>query len=121
LSEIKNGLKTSHWIWYIFPQPSGLGYSATSKKYAIKSKAEASDYLKHPVLGKRLVEISEALSIVSDKTAYEIFGSPDNLKLHSSMTLFAQIEPTETIFQAILDKFFRGERSEKTLRIIESM
>jgi uncharacterized protein (DUF1810 family) len=102
----KNGRKISHWMWYIFPQPSGLGYSATSKKYAIKSKAEANDYLKHPILGKRLVEI---------------FGSPDDLKLHSSMTLFAQIEPTETIFQAILDKFFKGERSEKTLRIIESM
>jgi uncharacterized protein (DUF1810 family) len=121
LSEIKNGLKTSHWIWYIFPQPSGLGNSETSKKYAIKSKAEASDCLKHPVLGKRLVEISEALSIISDKTAYEIFGSPDDLKLHSSITLFAQIEPAETIFQAILDKFFKGERSEKTLRIVESM
>jgi uncharacterized protein (DUF1810 family) len=108
-------------MWYIFPQPKGLGHSETSKRYTIKSKAEANDYLKHPVLGKRLIEISEVLLIISDKTAHEIFGSPDDLKLHSSMTLFAQIKPTETVFQAIVDKYFRGEKSEKTLRIIESM
>jgi uncharacterized protein (DUF1810 family) len=121
LSEIKNGRKTSHWMWDIFPQLSGLGYSETSKEYAIKSKAEANGYLEHPFLGKRLFEILKVLLTVSNKTAYEIFGSPDDLKLHSSMTFFVQIKPSATVFQAVLDQFFKEAKSVRTLRIIESM
>lgn len=121
LSEIKNGRKINHWMWYIFPQPDGLGSSATSKKYAIKSLGEAKAYLQHPILGSRVLEISAALIHVQGRTVQEIFGSPDDLKLHSCMTLFAEVEPSEVIFQAILTKHFAGEKSAKTMKIIDNM
>jgi uncharacterized protein (DUF1810 family) len=120
LSEIKRGRKQTHWMWYIFPQIQGLGFSETSKYYAIKDLNEARDYLKHPVLGARLIQICHALIEEKEKNANNIFGSPDDLKLKSSMSLFASLENTDPVFQLVLKKFFKGERDEKTIRIIES-
>lgn len=118
-AEIKNGRKQSHWMWYIFPQIAGLGFSSTSIFYAIKDRAEAESYLAHPVLGKRLVEISNALLEVEGKTASQIFGSPDDVKLKSSMTLFAALDDTNPIFQKVLDKYFDGAKDGRTLELID--
>ena len=119
LAEIKRGRKQSHWMWYIFPQIAGLGFSSTSKFYAIKDRAEAESYLAHPILGKRLIEISNALLKVEEKTANQIFGSPDDIKLKSSMMLFGALENTNPVFQKILDKYFNGAKDEKTLELID--
>ena len=118
LSEIKSGRKQSHWMWYIFPQIAGLGFSSTSRFYAIKDFAEAEEYLNHPILGERLIKISEALLEIEGKTAHQIFGSPDDMKLKSSMTLFAELKETNPVFQKVLDKYFDGETDERTLQIL---
>jgi uncharacterized protein (DUF1810 family) len=118
LSEIKGGKKRSHWMWYIFPQIHGLGFSETSKLYAIKSLDEAKEFLNHPVLGKRLMEISKALLDLSSNDAHAVFGSPDDIKLKSSMTLFASLSNTDPVFQSVLEKFFDGRKDDKTLKII---
>ena len=118
LSEIRRGRKRSHWMWFIFPQYAGLGTSATSQRYAIKSVAEAEAYLKHPVLGLRLTQITEALLAIEGRSAHEVFGSPDDLKLKSSATLFAHVSPTGSVFQRVLNKYFGGERDDKTLRLL---
>ncbi|HBM15688.1 MAG TPA: hypothetical protein DD381_05000 [Lentisphaeria bacterium] len=119
LSEIRSGKKRTHWMWYIFPQFKGLGYSETSKIYAIKSLDEAKAYLNHPLLGTRLKEISNELLKLEHVSAYKIFGSPDDLKLRSSMTLFAAIDETsENIFKKVIDKYFKGYTDEQTLRLI---
>ncbi len=118
LSEIKSGRKRSHWMWYIFPQFDGLGFSSTSKQYAIKSVAEAEAYLAHPVLGPRLLECAQAALGVHGKTAYQIFGSPDDLKLKSSATLFAHVSPAGSVFHRLLEKYFQNQGDEKTLRLI---
>ena len=118
LSEIKNGRKKSHWIWYNFPQIKGLGFSETSRFYAIKDLQEAEAYLQHPVLGERLIQISNALLELPENDANKIFGSPDDLKLKSSMTLFASIDNKNQVFSKVLDKFFNGERDIKTLQIL---
>lgn len=118
LAEIKRGRKQSHWMWYIFPQITGLGISPTSKFYAIKDKREAEDYLAHPVLGARLIEISEALLRIEGKTANQIFGSPDDVKLKSSMTLFNALENSHPVFQKVLDKFFGGAKDLRTLELL---
>jgi uncharacterized protein (DUF1810 family) len=118
LSEIKGGKKRSHWMWYIFPQIHGLGFSETSKLYAIKSLDEAKEFLNHPVLGKRLMEISKALLDLSSNDAHAVFGSPDDIKLKSSMTLFASLSNTDPVFQSVLEKFFDGGKDDKTLKII---
>ena len=118
LSEIKNGRKKSHWIWYNFPQIKGLGFSETSRFYAIKDLQEAEAYLSHPVLGERLIQISNALLELPENDANKIFGSPDDLKLKSSMTLFASIDNKNQVFSKVLDKFFNGERDIKTLQIL---
>ena len=118
LSEIKNGKKQSHWMWYIFPQIQGLGFSSTSKYYAIKDIDEATAYLNNSVLGKRLLEISNALLQLETNDAHKIFGSPDDLKLRSSMTLFASIDKTDPVFQNVLHKFFNGNKDDKTLQLI---
>ena len=110
LSEIKSGRKCSHWMWYIFPQFEGLGFSAISKEYSIKSVAEAEAYLSHPVLGPRLTECTEAALSVRGRSAYDIFGSPDDLKLRSCATLFACVSPAGSVFDRLLDQFFQGER-----------
>ena len=117
LAEIKAGRKRSHWMWYIFPQIAGLGFSSTSKFYAIKDKDEAEKFLAHPVLGKRLIEISNALLEIEGKTANQIFGSPDDAKLKSSMTLFGATENTNPVFQKVLDKYFDGAKDERTLEL----
>jgi uncharacterized protein (DUF1810 family) len=117
-AEIRNGRKRSHWIWYIFPQIDGLGFSATAQHYAIKSVAEAEAYLSHPVLGPRLLECVEAALRVEGRSAYEIFGSPDEMKLRSSATLFAFVSPAGSAFERLLDKYFQSARDEKTLRLL---
>ena len=115
LSEIANGRKQSHWMWFIFPQIEGLGFSETSVYYAINDLNEAAAYLKHPVLGERLIRICNTLLQLHDHDAHGIFGSPDDVKLKSSMTLFASVGNAPPVFQSVLDKFFRGEKDQKTL------
>ena len=120
LSEIKSGRKRSHWMWYIFPQYKGLGFSETSKYYSIKDLDEAKRYLNHPILGQRLKLITKELLVLNENNANKVFGSPDDLKLNSSMTLFAAIETSEeNIFNAVLDKFFNGQTDNKTLTLIK--
>jgi uncharacterized protein (DUF1810 family) len=118
LSEIRSGRKRSHWMWYIFPQLDGLGFSATSKRYSIKSIAEAEAYLSHPVLGPRLIECAEALLRNKDRSAFDILGSPDDLKLKSCATLFARVSPAGSVFDRVLEKFYDGECDGKTLRLL---
>jgi uncharacterized protein (DUF1810 family) len=118
LHEIRSGRKRSHWMWYIFPQYDGLGFSATSQQYAIKSVAEAVAYLRHPVLGPRLTECCEAAVAIAGCSAAEVFGSPDDLKLRSCATLFAAVSPPGSVFERLLDRFFRGVRDERTLRLV---
>ena len=120
LTEIKNGRKTSHWMWYIFPQIAGLGITDTSRFYSIKDPEEAVEYLKHPVLGKRLVEISMELLKLESNNARMIFGVPDDMKLRSSMTLFASMPGADPVFQLVLNKFFDGEPDPKTIKILDS-
>jgi uncharacterized protein (DUF1810 family) len=105
-------------MWYIFPQVLGLGYTSTSISYAIKDLDEAAAYLNHEVLGKRLIEISNALLALETNDAHKVFGSPDNMKLRSSMTLFAEVENADKVFQAVLDKFFNGLKDDKTLQLL---
>ena len=119
LAEVKNGRKQSHWMWYIFPQIQGLGFSETSKYYAIKDIDEAEEFLKHPVLGARLIEICKELTELKSSDATKIFGSPDNLKLKSSMTLFSSIHNTNPVFKLILEKFFNGTKDDRTLAILK--
>ena len=118
LSEIKAGLKQSHWMWYIFPQVQGLGFSETARFYAIKDLDEATAFLQHPVLGSRLIRISTELLQLEGTNASNIFGSPDDLKLQSSMTLFALVPGTNPVFQAVLDKFFKSSKDPKTLQLL---
>ena len=117
LREIKSGRKRTHWMWYIFPQIAGLGFSSTARFYAISSMQEARDYYAHPVLGKRLVEISEALLALDTNDAAAVMGYPDDLKLRSSMTLFLAASG-DTVFQKVLDKFYSGKPDSKTLSIL---
>lgn len=121
LSEIRNGRKESHWMWYIFPQVTGLGRSTTAEYYAIKSKEEAKAYIEDPVLGKRLIEISQTLLQVSSDDAEMVMGWPDNLKLRPCMTLFAEVAPEQPVFRNVLEKFYDGEMDEKTLDILKKM
>ncbi|MGN6603866.1 MAG: DUF1810 domain-containing protein [Ginsengibacter sp.] len=118
LSEIQKGRKRSHWMWYIFPQIKGLGFSETSKFYAIKNIGEAEEFLADPVLGKRLIEISKELLKLKTNDANQIFGSPDDLKLKSSMTLFASVPNSDRVFQSVLEKYFNGQKDTRTLKII---
>jgi uncharacterized protein (DUF1810 family) len=118
LSEIRIGQKRSHWMWYIFPQFDGLGHSSTSKHYSIKSVAEAEAYLRHPILGPRLLECCQAALGVEGRTAHEIFGSPDDLKLKSCATLFARVSPAGSVFDDLLKKYFQGGHDDQTLRLM---
>lgn len=117
LREVKNGRKTSHWMWYIFPQLSGLGHSQTARYYAIRDRAEAEAYLAHPVLGKRLLEISSGLLKLESFDATAVMGWPDDLKLKSSMTLFGLVS-REPVFRQVLEKYFRGEEDVYTVQAI---
>jgi uncharacterized protein (DUF1810 family) len=118
LAEVRAGRKRSHWMWYVFPQLEGLGASDMARRYAIKSRAEAEAYLNHPVLGPRLVECAEAALAVEGRSALEVFGSPDDLKLRSCATLFAAVSPPGSVFERLLDKYYGGRRDEKTLRLL---
>jgi uncharacterized protein (DUF1810 family) len=118
LNEIKSGRKLSHWMWYIFPQVAGLGTTDTSKHYAIKDMQEATDYLMDQQLGTNLANICKALLELETNDANQIFGTPDDLKLKSSMTLFDAVPATFPVFGEVLDKFYRGERDARTLRLL---
>ena len=120
LAELKRGQKDSHWMWYIFPQLQGLGESATSQYYAIKNRQEAQDYLNHPLLGQRLITSAQTLLDLKNRTAHEVFGYPDDLKLESCMTLFAAIS-THPVFADVLDKYYAGARDSRTLHLLENL
>lgn len=118
LAEVTRGRKRSHWMWYIFPQVRGLGFSGMAEMYAISDLLEAGDYLRHPILGPRLIEICEALLNQKNNNASEVFGSPDDLKLRSSMTLFAEVEGTHPVFSQVLERFYGGKKDAKTLALL---
>ena len=118
LEEIQAGRKRSHWMWYVFPQFTGLGFSLMSVRYAIESLNEARAYLAHPVLGRRLVECFEALLDVKERSAFQIFGPPDDMKLKSSATLFAEVSPEGSVFHRVLEKYFDGETDQRTLGLL---
>lgn len=120
LRELKRGRKESHWIWYIFPQVAGLGHSSMAQEYAVQSRDEAVAYLNHPVLGARLKQCSEALLRHRDKQIQDIMGYPDDLKLRSSLTLFATVSTEENIFKKVLDVFYSGQRDERTIAFLEA-
>ena len=118
-SELSQGRKRSHWMWYIFPQIVGLGMTVISYEFSIKSLDEAVAFLEHPYLGKNIREISSVLLGLESNDATAIMGFPDDLKLRSSMTLFAEAAPDEEVFQKVLDKFYNGKKDERTLEILE--
>jgi uncharacterized protein (DUF1810 family) len=118
LAEIRNCQKRSHWMWYIFPQLAGLGFSSTAQHFAIRGLDEARAYLAHPALGPRLRECAEAALGVEGRTAREIFGSPDDLKLRSCTTLFAHVSPPDSVFHRVLDKYYQGVGDDKTIRLL---
>ena len=118
LAELRDGLKRSHWMWYIFPQVEGLGHSPTTRRYSIKSLEEARHYLAHPVLGQRLKESAEAVLAIQGRSAADIFGHPDDWKLQSSMTLFELVSGPESVFGRILEKYYQGKRDTRTLQIV---
>ena len=115
ISELRSGMKTGHWMWFIFPQIRGLGRSPVSLEYAISSREEAVAYLQHPVLGPRLKECTRLVLDVKGRSAEEIFGSPDDMKFRSSMTLFAQVSPDDDIFARALQQYFGGAPDQLTL------
>ena len=115
VSELRAGMKTSHWMWFIFPQIRGLGRSPVSIEYAISSREEAAAYLQHPVLGPRLKECTQLVLDVENRSAEEIFGSPDDMKFRSSMTLFAQVSADDDIFNRALRQYFGGVPDQLTL------
>ena len=119
LAEIRRGRKTSHWMWYIFPQLKGLGYSPTAQYYGIENLAEAEAFLAHPVLGPRLREISAALLELESCDALAVMGSTDHFKLRSCMTLFLAADPTAEVFQHVLDKFYQGRPDGRTLGLLQ--
>ena len=118
LAELTRGQKRTHWMWYIFPQFDGLGYSPTAKRYSIKSMEEARQYLNHPVLGKRLLECTEAVIALKGGSLSEILGYPDDMKFKSSMTLFEKIAGSGSVFSSALDRYCHGERDAATLKLL---
>ncbi len=120
LAELQGGWKRSHWMWYVFPQIAGLGHTSTSIFYSIKNIEEAREYLRHPVLGPRLTECAETLLALQGRSASQIFGFPDDMKLKSSMTLFAAAtEDPGSVFVRVLEKYFHGERDARTLDLLK--
>ena len=119
ISELRAGEKRSHWMWYVFPQIEGLGQSSMSRRYSIKSVAEAKAYLDHPVLGARLRECFAVVNSIEGRSAHDIFGSPDDMKFRSCATLFASVS-NDGVFQQALDKYFDGEQDQLTLRQLKS-
>jgi len=116
--ELRAGRKRSHWMWFVFPQLRALGRSPTAQRYGIASLAEAQAYMAHPVLGPRLIECAELVRAVQGRSAHEIFGSPDDLKLRSSMTLFAAASPTAAVFADVLRQYFGGEPDPLTTELL---
>ncbi|WP_294958284.1 DUF1810 domain-containing protein [uncultured Flavobacterium sp.] len=119
LDEIKKGKKQSHWMWFIFPQLRGLGFTEYNIYYGIENLKEASEYLNHPILGKRLMEITQAMLQIKNKTALEILGRADERKLKSCMTLFSLLPQAPEYFVKVLEKYYDGEKDEKTLQVIK--
>ena len=117
-AELRAGRKRSHWMWFVFPQVAGLGSSPVAQHYALSGLDEARAYLAHPVLGPRLRECAELAAAVPGRSASEVFGYPDDLKLRSSMTLFAQADPDAPEFAAVLDRYFDGEPDPRTLALL---
>jgi uncharacterized protein (DUF1810 family) len=117
-SELESGRKRTHWMWFIFPQIRGLGHSPTSQRFGISSLEEARAYLQHPLLGSRLRECTRLVQSVEGMTAHQIFGSPDDLKFRSCMTLFAQASVHDSEFEAALRKYFRGEHDPSTRKLL---
>ena len=117
-AELREGRKRSHWIWFIFPQLRGLGHSPTAQFFAIRSRAEAEAYLRHPVLGARLRECTALVNAVEGRGVGDIFGFPDDLKFRSSITLFAEVAPEEAVFRQALDKYFEGLPDERTVELL---
>ena len=118
--ELSQGMKQSHWMWWIFPQIIGLGTTSISKEYSIKCIEEARAFLDHPYLGKNLKEICKVMLHIESNDASHIMGYPDDLKLCSSMTLFIEADPEERLFQQVLDKFFNGRKDSRTLDILKN-
>ena len=121
LREIRSGRKRSHWMWFIFPQIQGLGFSSTAQYYAIESLGEAAAFLHDPCLGGHLIEISKALLTLPTDDAGEVFGYPDNLKLRSCMTLFAKVEDAPPVFREVLQKYYGGSEDERTNEILNKI
>ena len=119
--ELQGGKKTTHWMWFIFPQIEGLGHSSTAKYYSIKTIEEAKEYITHPILGKRLLECSNIILEIENKSADDIFGYPDNAKLKSSITLFNSVSPEHKVFADVLKKYFLGKPDDQTLSILQKM
>lgn len=118
VEELRGGHKTSHWMWFVFPQVAGLGKSAKAREFAISSLDEARAYLNHPVLGPRLIECTGIVAEAEGRSALQIFGSIDALKLRSSMTLFMRAAPDEPLFQQVLDRLFEGEPDPATDQLL---
>ena len=118
LAELRHGRKRSHWMWFVFPQMAGLGFSAMSQRYAIGNLDEARAYLAHPLLGARLQECCTALLELQGRSAHEIFGSPDDLKLQSSATLFERVAEPGSVFSRVLERYYAGRRDERTLQLV---
>lgn len=117
--ELAAGNKASHWMWFVFPQLKALGQSTIARHFGIASRDEALAYWQHPVLGKRLKECTELVLTVGDKTVHEVFGSPDDFKFRSCLTLFAQVAPDEPVFSQALKRFFGGQPDEMTLNLLQ--
>lgn len=118
LAELHAGRKQTHWIWFIFPQVAGLGRSSTAQYYAIRSRGEALDYVTHPLLGLRLIECTKAILGITNRSAYDIFGAPDDMKFRSSMTLFGTVSELD-YFENALDRFYEGQPDDATLDILD--
>lgn len=119
LAELRSGRKRSHWMWFIFPQLAGLGSSAMAQRYAIANLDEATAYLAHPVLGPRLLECARATLAIPQKSAYEIFGTPDDLKLRSSATLFSRISEEDSVFHQLIRRYFDDKPDSRTLELLQ--
>jgi len=121
IKELTEGHKRTHWMWFIFPQVKGLGHSTMAQRFAIESLEQAKEYLQHDVLGARLIECAELLLLHPDKSALDIFGSPDNLKLQSSLTLFAFAAGNKCVFEQLLSQFYEGSYDINTIRMLKKI
>lgn len=118
IAELRSGQKRSHWMWYVFPQLKGLGSSETADYYGIRNIDEATNFLHHPILGKNLIRICKVLEGINGKSASEIFGTPDDLKLQSNLTLFSLVKETNPIFKQLINKYFDGKPDQRTLELL---